>query len=398
LRTPLKANQTILIAYLTYVAFGIYDGLLGVTWPAMSQTLGVPLEALGILLMVGLAAFVLVSFNSGALIRTFSFYHVLLFSVLLRAVAFLCIALFPTWPMVILSVFAMSLGGGGIDTALNTWVSTHGSARQINWLHACFGVGATLGPFLAAGVLASGAFWAWNFVVVSIFLGLVSVFIWRTASKWNLKPATVAASNKPRVAARMLQSLRLPMIWISIVLFFMYTGTELTAGQWSFTLFHLGRGMPELAAKFWVGVYWGIFTLGRILFGLVADRVPLNAVLRYALLATTAGAALLWWNPAEWVALTGLVVMGLAESPVYPSLIANTVARVGLHHAPNAIGYQVAAGGVGGTLLPSLVGVLAAGIHLEVIAVSVLVLCVLTFIAYEIMLVMINRTRPVAVT
>ena len=359
----------------------------------MSQSLGVPLEALGVLLLAGLAGFVLVSFNSGSLIRAKSLHWLLLGSLALRALAFAGLALFPSWPMVIAMVFLISLGGGGIDSGLNTFISENGSPRQINWLHASFGIGATSGPFLAAGVQAAGGNWNWNFAVVAMFLAGVAFLVWRTAPYWQVQAPSPAENAAGTPSTRLLNSLRLPVVWISTILFFFYVGTEVSAGEWSFSLFTLSRGLPDLAAKFWVGIYWGGFTLVRILFGFVAHRISLDKFLRFALVATSLGAILLWWDPISWVGLAGLVVMGLAEAPIFPSLIAHTPARVGRQHAANSIGFQVAAGGVGGTALSSLVGVLAASINLETIGVSIAVMSLLTLLTYEVLLAISGKVR-----
>jgi fucose permease len=292
-------------------------------------------------------------------------------------------------------IFIMGLGSGGIDSGLNTFISQRGTARQINWLHAAFGIGATTGPFLAAGVQAAGGAWTWNFALVAAFVSVIILLVWRTAPYWQIE-ASSKKGEGPAVSgqAKFMDSLRLPVVWVSTILFFFYVGTELTAGQWSFSLFTLGRGIPDLAAKFWVGIYWGIFTLGRVLFGLVADRVPLNSFLRGALAASAAGAMLLLWNPLPEIGFAGLVLMGLAQAPIFPSLIVSTISRVGRDHAPNAIGFQVAAGGIGGTTITSLVGVLASSLGLETIAVSIVVLALLTLLAHEFVLLISARHIP----
>jgi fucose permease len=388
----MRDNKNIWISYLSYIALGTFDGLIGVVWPAMSQRFGVPLEALGLLLLVALAGFVMVSFTSGLLIRALTFPRFLLTGLLLRTVGFIGLAIAPSWPLLLAVVFFSAIGAGAIDTGLNLFVSRHGNARQINWLHACFGVGATVGPFLAAGVLAAGGDWTWNFAAVAAFMALISLLVWTTSSSWQMDTPEKSESAGQATHARFVDSLRLPVIWISTVLFFLYVGTELTAGQWSFSLFTLGRGLPDLDAKFWVGTYWGIFTIGRILFGLIAHRVRIDTFLRVALAAMVGSAILLWWNPLPWVGFAGLVAMGLAEAPIYPSLIAATAARVGKQHVPNAIGFQTAAGGVGGTALTGLVGLLATSVDLEMIAVSIVTLAVFTLLAHEVLLIM-SRAR-----
>lgn len=378
-------NKAVLIAYLAYITLGSFDGMLGVIWPAMSQSLGVPLEALGILLLVALAGFVLVSFNSGSLVRIRGLHAFLLTSLAIRILAYAAVALFPSWPMVIVMIFVMAMGAAGIDTGLNIFVAARGTTRQINWLHASFGIGATTGPFLAAGVQAAGGGWQWNFAVIGVFMFIVAILVLRTSSYWGIDSPAETNQGK-NASAKLTASLRLPVVWISTILFFFYVGTEISAGQWSFSLFTLGRGMQDLAGKFWVGIYWGIFTVGRILFGLVADKVSINIMLRGSLVASAAGAAFLLWNPGGY-GFAGLVIMGLAQAPVYPSLIAATVSRVGREHAPNAIGFQGAAGGVGGTMMSSLIGVLAVSFGFEMIAVSIVILAILTWAVYELLLI-----------
>ena len=46
-----------------------------------------------------------------------------------------------------------------LDAGLNNYVALYHNARQMNWIHACFGIGVTLGPLLMREVLARGLAW-----------------------------------------------------------------------------------------------------------------------------------------------------------------------------------------------------------------------------------------------
>lgn len=376
------SRKTALIAYLAFIAFGIYEGILGVVWPAMSQDLGVSLESLGVVLVVGLIGFVLVSFTSGWLIQKTSFYWLLLASLLLRLVGFGGAAISSTFILLVASLFIASMGGGGLDSSMNGFFSSRGTARQLNWMHASFGIGATLGPFLVTAVQFLGGGWQWAFAVVAIVFGVQSILVRLSPSVWELDPAAVKDQPETGKDARLITTMRLPVVWLSIFVFFLYTGTEISTAQWSFTLFTLSRGIPELTASTWVGIYWGIFTLGRILFGLIADKVRLDPILRIAFLLAAIGAILLWWHPTDWISFGGLALMGLAFAPIFPSLIATTVNRVGHLHSSNAIGFQVAAAGLGGAVLTGLIGVFATATTLENIGLSIFVLVGLNLVTY----------------
>jgi len=86
------------------------------------------------------------------------------------------------------------------------------------------------------------------------------------------------------------------------------------------------------------------------------------------------GAVLLWWNPANVANLFAVPLIGFAIAPIFPALISGTSQRVGVHYAANTIGMQIAAGGLGTAIIPSLVGILARQVSLEVIPVCLMVL------------------------
>ena len=68
----------------------------------------------------------------------------------------------------------------------------------------------------------------------------------------------------------------------------------------------------------------------------------------------------------------GMVVCGLAMAPIFPTLIATTPERVGLHHTGNVVGFQIAAATLGASLVPAATGVAVARFGLEAVAPAVL--------------------------
>ena len=82
----------------------------------------------------------------------------------------------------------------------------------------------------------------------------------------------------------MRRTLRLPLVWLSMAVFFLYTGLEAAIGAWSYSLLHEGRGVAMETAGMWVSIYWGGLTIGRIAAGLVAGRLPTDVLLRYCII------------------------------------------------------------------------------------------------------------------
>ena len=145
---PRSSLLLIALAYVGFISLGLPDGLLGVAWPSIRETFRLPVDALGSLLVMFTVGYLVSSFISGHLLSLMSIGTLLALSCLAAAVSLIGYALARAWlVMVMLAVFA-GVGGGAIDAGLNTFAATQFSARMVNWLHACYGIGAASGPLI----------------------------------------------------------------------------------------------------------------------------------------------------------------------------------------------------------------------------------------------------------
>ena len=84
-------------------------------------------------------------------------------------------------------------------------------------------------------------------------------------------------------------TLRLPIVWLSMAVFFVYTGLEVAAGTWVYSLFTEARAITSSTSGMWVSV-WGSLTIGRLVSGVVVSFVPVSLLLRLCLIAAALGA------------------------------------------------------------------------------------------------------------
>ena len=372
---PRRTSVTLLVlVFVGFISLGLPDGLLGVAWPSIRQTFGLPLDALGALFLTTVCGYLAASLASGWVVQRIGVGMLLALSALATSASLLTFALAPDWWVIVLAGVLAGLGGGAIDAGLNSYVALAHSPRLLSWLHACFGVGAATGPAIMLAVLNAGQPWRVGYGVVGtgqLLLGLCFLLTrrqWQVAPEPDLTPDGTV-SPPPRTGEGLgVGAIRWPpAVWLSIVLFLVYTGIETAAGGWAYTLFVEGRGVSAQAAGLGVSAFWGGLAVGRVLAGLVANRVTPTTLTRWSMVGMFVGAVLLWLNLATWLSFAGLVLMGLAAAPVFPSMISVTPLRFGSRQAPTIIGFQVGAAALGIAGLPALSGVLAARVGLEVI-------------------------------
>jgi fucose permease len=362
----------VLLAFVAFIALGLPDGLLGVGWPSIRADFSIPLDAIGLFLTTVVAGYMTSSFFSGALLSRLGVGRLLAASCLLTGAALIGYTLVPQWwMMVVLGVFA-GLGAGAIDAGLNTYVAAHFGEGLMQWLHASWGVGVTIGPLLMTLGLTALNSWRFGYQVVGVFQLALAVCFVLTLALWaqhqNSAPSSDEAEKRlTDYKTPMAETLRQPQVWLSVLLFFLYVGAESSLGTWAYTLLTESRGVDQTLAGFFAGSYWFTFTIGRIVAGTIASRTGVNKLVLAGLAGALLGAALLIWNPSELANVVAVALIGLSIAPIFPALMSGTRTRVGSRHAANTIGMQMTATGLGMAIIPGLLGVLAQQISLEII-------------------------------
>ena len=97
-----------------------------------------------------------------------------------------------------------------------------------------------------------------------------------------------------------------------------------------------------------------------------------------------AGALLVVWNPSQTISLVGIAIVGFSVAPVFPALVSTTGKRVRTEHIANTIGVQISGAGFGGTIMPTIAGILGQRISLEAIPVFLVFLIVVLIIIYNV--------------
>jgi fucose permease len=274
-------------------------------------------------------------------------------------------AVTPVWPLFLVCSVIWGLGSGAIDAGLNAYVASHFSSRHVNWLHACYSLGATAGPFIMTVVLLRAGSWRLGYALVGgIIISLATMFL-VTRKRWGSSDSTTVGPHSGTVSIR--QTLQSPLVQLQVLIFFLYTGLEFAIGQWTFTVLTESRHVATDAAGILVGVYFGAIGVGRVVCGAVAERVGLDGLIRGCMLVAMLGTVLFTFGLSLPLSAVGLISIGFGLAPIFPCLMAQTPRRLPPGFAEHAIGFQVAAAMLGAAIVPATAGFLAQWTGLEMI-------------------------------
>lgn len=358
---PLPRHRLLLaMAYAGFVSLGLPDTLTGVAWPSVRDAFHLPQSGAGLLFITNACAYGLSGVLAGRALALLGTGALLAASGGLVAAAVFGFALSPGWWLFVAGAALHGLGSGAIDTALNHCASRLFTARHMNWLHACYSLGAAAGPAVMTAAVVRDNHWRAGYATIGGALLALTLLFTFTRRRWSAADAAVSSGEASTPRAPLRESLRVPAVRLQVLFFFLYGGIESTAGQWSFTLLRESRGFGAAGAGAMVTLYWSAILAGRIAAGFIVGRAGPDLLLRLGMAGAVAGAALLLAaGSSAFLCGTGLLLLGLSLAPLFPCLMDRTPHRAGEAHAANSIGLQVSASMLGVAVFPSLAGLLA---------------------------------------
>ena len=344
----------LVLACLAYLSVALPGSTLGQLWPSIRLSLGEPVGALGILLAFGVAATVVSSAATGRVLARVRCGVVLAVGTGLVAAALAAEAVAPAAWVFAVGMAVFGLGFGAIDSALNAYAAVRFGARDINWMHASYGLGATVGPLLVTAMLAAGLGWRWPYASMAAALAVLTGVLAMTRRRWQ--PLGPAAVDPPaRAVAAVAGSSAVAAVG-ALGFVAVETGIESGAGIWGYLFLTAGRGLSHPVAGVAVSAYWAMMFAGRAVLGPVAERAGARRVLAGGVACVPLGAAVMSVPGPGFVAVLGLMIVGLAAAPIFPLLTLTTPERTGAARSARTVSMQVAASAVGGAALPAGLG------------------------------------------
>lgn len=388
-----KTRAQILLAYAAFVFVGISAGVGGVAIPAQMADYGIDRTTIGLTFFTFSAGFLLAGLSTGAVIHRFGLRAALVLGASVQLAGALATASRPSFVVLLALGLPAGYAIGLLESALNTQLAQlPGAGPLLNRLHAFFGVGALIGPIVAARLLEHYPWTAIWLLLAVLTVPLLVGFV-------VLHPRPAAAPpdqqepGEPQDAVPLLHdgpvpdglvvpeasgeagetgrgllatTLRERSVLLGAVLLTTYVGAELGVGTWAFSYLTEHRTDTEVLAGALVSGYWAGLTVGRFVIMPLAARLGVGLIrtTTLCLLGVVLSCLVAWLSPVWPLTAAGLLLTGFFLGPMFPTIMAVTPAMTEAARVPTAIGVLNGVSVVGGSLLPWFAGVLAQHIAL----------------------------------
>ncbi|WHY19846.1 MFS transporter [Paenibacillus sp. G2S3] len=358
-------KKLIWIGCLSYFVIGLAHVVLGSILPVLLKHYDQNYSAGGQLIFSQFAGFLAGVLVSPLLNRRFGKRGGIIIATALLLTAEIAYAFLPPWGWMYVIAVAAGFGFGMIEAVIGTIIIgavTEGTAIAMSRLEVLFGIGALVMPLIASPLIATGA-WRLAFLIVAGF-SLISLILWGRGHFGNLQRILdERAPRKVSVTSHSSQSsTQLPykgkqwiLLGIFILFFFLYVGTEMSLVNFMPAIFIAKLGMTESAAALTVTFFWLAMSTGRLFAGVIAEKISYRVYILSSCLLTLLLLTLFPFTENRVAAFIVILLLGLFMSGIFSiALVFSSKMLPGAEESTPSI--MIAAGGVGGALLPLFMG------------------------------------------
>ncbi|KUO97450.1 MFS transporter [Ferroacidibacillus organovorans] len=300
----MKHRKPFVVALVTMTLFGALDMIRGVVALSLRVEYALSDAHLGMLLSVSAVGYLVASLISGWVTERVGIKRGVTTGLFLMVIGVGLTAFAPSLAALAVGYALSGLGAGTMEIGTNALiplVAERQQARYFNALHACYGLGATLSPFLVAWSLR--ALHSWRMPYSIEFFGLFALLLFvlpmryprvQHAAARPLPPPLeesalpgIVAEEGVQASARTVQVYRSPVFYALVVAITLNVVAETGVANWMPTLLRqLGNTSAQSALA--LSGFYALYTLGRLFIGPHVARVGLIRSVVYACLLSAA--------------------------------------------------------------------------------------------------------------
>ncbi|HMD88018.1 MAG TPA: MFS transporter [Anaerolineaceae bacterium] len=350
--------------YSIFLCLGMSAGIVGPTLPSLAAQTGSPLASMGLLFMVGSAAYTIGVVVAGRVFDRLRGHPVLGIVQLCEAVIFFLIPFVP-WFWLLLGLFCVrGIAESFILTGSNTMlIWTHGEKVSpfMNGLHFFFGLGAFISPLLVAQAISAALGYSWAYRALAVIMLL-----------FGLRMLTLSGSPQPvfEKSTEKKQALDgraiYPFVFAAALFLFFYVGAEVSFSGWFYTYSVTLNLANAATAAYLTSAFWLSFTISRLISIPIAVRYNPRQVLPWASISSLSILLLAMFLPHSlgllWLMAVGL---GFCMAPIWPTGF--TLAGQSINMTGRISGIVLVGDSLGGMLLPWFSGQVIGSVGAQVL-------------------------------
>lgn len=349
-----RNSWIVILILLIWFVISFVTNLLGPMLPMIIESYGLSLTMAAFLPFSFFLAYGIMSIPAGMIIERFGGKISLLIAFSLAFLGAGLFVLFPTYHVVLTSLFAIGLGMAMLQVIILPLMREAGGERKYAFnqvlAQIVFGAASFMSPFILAGLIRKGLPWnSLYFIFTIIFIVMLLVIASVRFPKVELKEDERAGTSLNY--KELLKQKQVVLYFLGIVA---YVGTEQGLANWMSLFLNQYHGVsPEGAGATTVAWFWGLMSVGCLLGLVIVKLIDSKLMLRIFTVLAILNLAIALLAPTA-VAIIAFACCGFSISILFSVIFSLALNSVDKHHG--ALSGILCTGIFGGALIPFIIG------------------------------------------
>ena len=373
-----------------FLLVGLVHTLLGPILPMLAARWRLDDAEAGSLFIAQFTGAMIGSALSSPMIERLGSLRLMAFSYAAMAAAVACLGV-NSWGIGLLSVFSLGFAIGLTAPATNLLVAEINSERRaaaLNILNFVWAAGAVSGPPLIALFARDGHLVRPLIGLAALLSGIALLIARRPLMDFCAGPNQAKRNQKdpPPLGRLTVHVWASPYALLTGGLMFVYIGTETSAAGWIASYAQRLGTSPSEFGTLTPSFFWAGLLIGRAAASAVLRCVSEAALVLISLFMAGAGLVIILVGSSLMIVSSGAGLTGLGLAAVFPTTLAIFTRHFG-RRASQLTGFVFVLGGMGGALIPWLVGLTSARFGDLRIGLLIPLFCVASMIVLQIVII-----------
>lgn len=323
----------IYLIYTCFVMYGWQASLLGGVWPKMSEDIGVGVTLIGILTMINYISSGILSFSTYKIRMKLGTSRSNVLGLCLSAISMLILANATNFASIVIATIFLGASAGIIDVNSNSYVVKAYETKWVSFMHACWGLGATIGPMVMSFALVYLKNYRFGFYITFVIMVIVSSLMLFAKKYWEGKKKTLdqnfvelhsVSQAEKEANVGFADILKIKGALKILICFMLANGAGCSLSAWIATMATEQRGIAVAEAAIAASVFFFALMIGRIFFGMLADKIGIAKTLLICMVITLAS-VICYYIPYRSLPMIYInsAVAGFGSGALIPLLNAN---------------------------------------------------------------------------
>ena len=386
------------VIFTSYVLYGLSGNLLNSVWPKVAEDIGAAVALLGVVSTFCNITSGITSAFVYKIRRKFGTNITVSIGLAFMALSLILYGVAKNIYIIGLGFIVLGIGNAIVDVGANSYIIKAYDAKKVSLLHACWGIGSSVGPMIMALSITFLKNYRIGFAIGEVIIIAVFILMRFMKRKWEANKASVAkeivelhsVSEEEKTSnKKFVDIIKIDLALIVMICFFFGNALNGLMNTWIATIFVEQRHISVIEGANLATVFFASLTLMRVILGFIASNFKTKNVIFFGIIVAIVGVGLMFIKSTNiYFLYLNAAVLGIGIAPIIPFLNHYLKTLFGENNVGEILGYCsiFSLTGIGissfcATLVVKFFGIDV--IQAYIIIVAVILLAIFSYIVYR---------------